>query len=51
MKDATTLALDHEIDTLGWMWIKIDATIKRNASGVSDDIVKRMYGSQIAHYN
>lgn len=36
------LGLDHEIDTLSWVWTKIDA-IKRNAPSMSDEMVLKMY--------
>jgi RNase P/RNase MRP subunit p30 len=41
------LGLDHQINTLSWVLTEIDA-IKRNAHGVSDEIVTRMDGSSKA---
>jgi hypothetical protein len=38
------LGLDHDIDTLSWVWTEIES-IRRNAPAVSDEIVLKMYAA------
>ena len=38
-------APQHEIDTLSWVWTRINA-IRQNAPSVSDETIERMYGKK-----